>query len=105
MNSQYHAVSIKPCSIHCEFANSMRGKRFLSTEAPPLPMGGKKKCRCKYQHHADRREDLRRYCDLGLPSKGHFDKERRSWVGGRRRTDRHKQGSPTNTLETASLAS
>ena len=59
----FHAVSIKYTSGSCEAAKLMHGKRFLSSAAPklPLPDCDVQQCRCKFQHHKDRRssEDRR----------------------------------------------
>ena len=75
----YHCVSIRSPKNACEAAKSLIGKRFLSKEAPPLPLTDCTaiSCRCRYVHHEDRRmgdEDQR------APFKGAYGKssERRS---------------------------
>ena len=53
----YHAVSIAPGGRHCRACLRVEGVRFLSGEAPPLPLPACDiACGCVYQHHADRRE-------------------------------------------------
>jgi hypothetical protein len=67
----WHAVSIAAREGACEQAQQLAGKRFLSAEAPALPLpdcskGGR--CRCVYKHHEDRREGPRRMSEQnGLP--------------------------------------
>jgi len=58
----YHAVSINHRKDACAAAIQLNGKRFLSREAPSLPLSGchAAACRCKYDHHEDRREGDRR---------------------------------------------
>lgn len=55
----YHAVSIKYSSTACDAAKAMAGIRFLSTEAPrlPLPECDASACECRFAHHADRRNN------------------------------------------------
>jgi len=61
----YHAVSIIPGSEACEAVKAREGERFLSREAPrlPLPDCGRTDCRCHYAHHGDRRGMVRRSAD------------------------------------------
>jgi hypothetical protein len=65
-SSRYHSVSIGYYLYHygnaCEAVEKLEGKRFLSKEAPrlPLPGCGAEHCRCRYVHFKDRREDDRR---------------------------------------------
>jgi len=62
-SSEFHAVSIKYVSSACEAARSMKDKRFLSNEAPrlPLPDCDVVQCKCRFVHYRDRRtgEDRR----------------------------------------------
>ena len=53
----YQAVSIHAYSQGCSAAEAMKGKRFLATETPLLPLEGcaSAECHCVYVHHADRR--------------------------------------------------
>lgn len=55
---RWHAVSVKPGPGACSVADTGRNRRWLSREAPMLPLPGCSKpesCRCTYQHHEDRR--------------------------------------------------
>ncbi len=55
---RWHAVSVKPCPGACSVADAGRNRRWLSREAPMLPLPGctrPEKCCCTYQHHEDRR--------------------------------------------------
>ena len=56
-NSSYHAVSIKFKSRACMAAKTIEGQRFLSSEAPrlPLPECDVTDCQCHFAHHKDRR--------------------------------------------------
>ena len=53
----YHAVSIRHETNACPSVLGMGKRRFLSGEAPiiPLPECGSTHCDCKYSHHKDRR--------------------------------------------------
>ena len=55
--SRYHAVSIKVTGSACRAAKDLTGQRFLSTEAPLLPLPGctMTECNCRFVHHKDRR--------------------------------------------------
>ena len=60
---RWHAVSVKPGTGACAAASSGRDQRWLSREAPQLPLPGCTRpdtCRCTYQHHEDRRGEGRR---------------------------------------------
>jgi hypothetical protein len=64
---RWHAVSVKPGAGACEAATSGKGRRWLSREAPALPLAGctrPDRCSCKYQHHDDRRAGPRRADDM-----------------------------------------
>jgi hypothetical protein len=58
----YHCVAIACPDRACDAAKNMRSNRFLSHEAPllPLPKCTTTPCRCRYLHFSDRRVDLRR---------------------------------------------
>lgn len=62
-HNKYHAVTVAPGLISCTLAAQLVGRRFLSADAPPLPLPGcVTRCRCRYIHHADRRAaDDRRF--------------------------------------------
>ena len=60
---RWHAISVNAKALSCVAAQDMRKKRFLSKEAPALPLEGCTKrasCPCTYKHHDDRRSKLRR---------------------------------------------
>ena len=61
----YHAVSIIAGQHACEAAKERVGQRFLSREAPRLPLADCEctECRCRYVHHDDRRAFARRISD------------------------------------------
>lgn len=66
----FHGIAIEPCEGACEAARALARERFLSEEAPRLPLDGctrAQRCRCTYRHFSDRRTDVRREADLGLP--------------------------------------
>lgn len=56
--SEFHAVSIKYAASACLAAKRLEGKRYLSSAAPkiPLPDCDVLECKCRFVHHADRRE-------------------------------------------------
>ena len=71
-------------------AQGLRGKRFLSHEAPALPLKncGSPQCECRYEHHDDRRKVGRRAHDLGVSTDGFDgDDKRQKSQRGRRKTD------------------
>lgn len=60
---RWHAVSVKPAPSACNAAVSGKNRRWLSREAPMLPLPGCTRpdaCRCTYAHHEDRRAAGRR---------------------------------------------
>ena len=93
--SRYHAVSIILPSDACDAAKLLVGTRFLAAQAPVLPVDGcdGASCSCKYQHHDDRREGLRRAEEIGLPSQPPTDEERRTSLG-RRAEDQDNNAEP-----------
>jgi hypothetical protein len=60
--NRWHAVAIVPGANHCRAAEAAKGRRFLSKEAPILPLRecDVAACNCKYRHHEDRRGPPRR---------------------------------------------
>ena len=87
----WKAVSVLAGINGCAAAEALRGKRFLSNEAPLLPLrdcGSPGTCKCRYQHHQDRRAVVRRATDRGeLPVRKVLEKEMRSRPFGRRADD------------------
>jgi hypothetical protein len=82
MNKKWHAVSIVPKGICCELVKSLRSSRFLSAEAPRLPLQEctmPSSCTCAYRHYEDRRGRARRADELrGIPRSRWTAEERRS---------------------------
>ena len=70
--SVHHSVEIRPGRHVCPVVKRLAGKRFLSSQAPPLlPLGvceNAAQCECRYVHHDDRRNKARRRSDFGMPS-------------------------------------
>ena len=58
----YHSVMIAAGGQCCATVRTLTGVRFLSREAPLLPLAGcdAGECRCRYVHFVDRRDDDRR---------------------------------------------
>jgi hypothetical protein len=69
VTNPWHAVAVatgKPC---CRASVAARNVRYLSREAPPLPLAGctqPQTCLCKYKHYGDRRAGPRRSTDSDL---------------------------------------
>ncbi len=86
----YHGVSIKPSkNCECTAVQKIQNKRFLSDEAPLLPLeecDSPGSCQCVYQHFDDRRSEPRRDEDVGLPSRSPQMADKRCSMG-RRITD------------------
>lgn len=83
----WHAVSIVPGRVPCAAANAFRGRRFLSANAPHLPLlvcTRKDSCQCAYKHHDDRRGQPRRRDEMiGLRRNARVTQERRGKRGRR----------------------
>lgn len=58
----YHCVEIRSGKTACEAVKTYVNKRFLSDQAPLLPVEGctAQKCSCRYLHFDDRRQHDRR---------------------------------------------
>jgi hypothetical protein len=89
-STPWHAVSITPVRWCCEAARSRGGFRFLSREAPRLPLAecsSTEDCSCLYRHHADRRGKHRRKDEaLGVRRNAPMANDRRE-IPGRRAED------------------
>lgn len=86
----FHAVTIAPGYRPCAAAGKLRNHRFLSREAPVLPLKDcdRTDCQCRYQHYEDRRDAQRRARDLGVAIDGYEGSERRGKTKrGRRKAD------------------
>jgi len=79
--SHWHAVAIKPKGQSCDAVQARRTTRFLSSDAPRLPLpecSTSDTCTCVYKHHADRRAQPRRQDEKdGLRRSGKVGQERR----------------------------
>jgi hypothetical protein len=87
----WHAVSIVPGPQPCAAAAGLVRKRFLSREAPSLPLKAcdQKHCSCRYDHHDDRRKGPRRASEMGVSVDGYEGLDKRGGPKrGRRKTDR-----------------
>ncbi|HSN70043.1 MAG TPA: hypothetical protein VLT59_00980 [Steroidobacteraceae bacterium] len=86
----YHAVEIVAGDDCCELVSRYTGKRYLSSEAPVVPLKGcdAGECLCRYIHHADRRRRERRTSDVAVTVDEYAGQERRQGKKrGRRATD------------------
>jgi hypothetical protein len=73
----------------CDAAQACKGKRFLSSNAPLLPLAGcdVMRCDCRYRHYDDRRAGPRRQDEksvVPVPSRDHINRRTRR---GRRTID------------------
>ena len=88
--TRWNAVAIIAATGGCEAARALKGKRFLSAEAPRLPLAkctAPAECRCVYKKYPDRRAGPRREVEkTGLQRALPGSEERRN-RRGRRRTD------------------
>jgi hypothetical protein len=91
--SAYHAVSIKLSDYPCTAARELAGQRFLSSEAPKLPLancGNPAGCACRFVHHKDRRAGKDRRSPFGPAgfgaATGKFEQEQRKGAD-RRQSD------------------
>jgi hypothetical protein len=85
----YHAVAIVPKTSSCEEARSVAGVRYLSREAPPLPLPTcpqPERCRCRFEKFDDRRQDDDRR-DIASSGRWYAGEEKRRQPRGRRITD------------------
>jgi hypothetical protein len=64
--NRWNAVSIACTSSSCAAAQALKGRRYLGSEAPRLPLAdctSAATCRCVYRKHPDRRAGPRREAD------------------------------------------
>jgi hypothetical protein len=75
----FASVEIRPGGGACEAARALKGKRFLSTQAPALPLSGctATRCGCNFVKLSDRRTDDRRFGHHGLKAALFLNAERR----------------------------
>ena len=87
---KWHAISVDAKAVSCVAAQDLRRKRFLSNEAPALPLEGCTKratCPCTYRHHDDRRSKSRRESEAGISSNASKHGTERRTSRGRRSDD------------------
>jgi hypothetical protein len=92
--NRFHAVTIAPGRHACAEARALLDQRFLSRDAPPLPLKGcgTAQCECRYEHYDDRRKGNRRAHDLGVSIDGYDGSEQRQNSPRGRRQGDGKQG-------------
>jgi hypothetical protein len=89
----YAAVSLQPATVACHAARRVAGKRYLRDEAPAVPLRGcdGRRCGCRLQSHADRRQaGMDRRLGVGLQSELYLtsgNHNRRQTRRGRRSSD------------------
>lgn len=85
----YHVVSIHYDRRQaCPAVRDRHNQVFFPHEAPALPLQDctrRVTCRCRYEHLPDRRRDMRRDADHGLPERLFDAADRRSGLPDRRR--------------------
>lgn len=99
LGNPWYAVAVKAGRRSCQACVQLGERRFLSKEAPRLPLEGCTQpggCECVYVHFSDRRTGARRTIEAG---DGAFGATARSWAAGspaerrrspgRRATDHH----------------
>src|SRR5690606_13705193 len=77
----FRAIKIRPDKSACYSVSQLKGKTWLCREAPILPLDlcdHRLNCKCRYIHLDDRRQELRREADNGLPEK-YVDGDRRAF--------------------------
>jgi hypothetical protein len=89
-DTRWHAVSVVPTSQSCEAARALKERRFLSKQAPRLPLAEctrGEQCQCTYRKYSDRRAGARRE-EESLGGRRSRDKGSERRAGrGRRETD------------------
>lgn len=89
----FHCVEVCAGEHACEAAGRLGNVRYLSGQAPGLPLAGcdAQACACRYIHHDDRREDDRRNpyghwstMPTELNGERRARRDRRSWDRGQR---------------------
>ena len=89
--SPYQAVSVRSRLCSCAAVFETDGKRFLTKEAPLLPLAGcdAARCECRYQRHEDRRVegDRRGFAGLRTDLYAAAGNPERRGNRGRRRED------------------
>ena len=85
----YHAVAIHYDRRQaCPAVRDRHNQVFFPSEAPALPLPEctrRTTCHCRYEHLPDRRQDMRRDTDHGLPERLFEAQDRRRGLPDRRR--------------------
>jgi len=87
---RWHAVAIRPKGASCDAAHACRAARFLSAEAPRLPLAEctqSDTCTCVYKHHEDRRLAPRRQEEGGGLKRNNKSSQERRNSRDRRKSD------------------
>ena len=82
------AVSVSSEAGSCFPARLMKGLRYLSTKAPPLPLADctqPASCTCTYKKYNDRRADLRRSHEISGIRRPSPEQDQRTTRGRRKR--------------------
>jgi len=91
LEAPWHGVSVVAPPEACAAAEELRGKRYLSSEAPSLPLPqcpSPTLCHCVYRHFSDRRSNsFRRESDRGQYPRPWRGEQRRYGPHGRREDD------------------
>jgi len=94
----WHAVAIRTGRDACCAAEKAAGKRYLTTDAPLLPLQDcdrSGRCECRYRHYPDRRAGPRRKTDGAPPSAPPAtDQDERRNYQGRREDDLSPEDEP-----------
>ena len=83
----YHAVAIRCGKTSCQAAQDNQCERYLSAEAPLLPLDQcdlPDQCECHYQHYEDRRAGPRRRSEEGLSGMTDSERVERRYAKDRR---------------------
>lgn len=85
ISNPWHAVSVVHGIRVCDAVRRANGKRYLSKDAPVLPLPGcdASSCTCGYRHYPDRRDGSRRDSDVRASSISWPGVERRRAPGRR----------------------
>ena len=69
LSNPWHAVAIQPGPKRCAAVEGLLGQRFLSRDAPRLPLKDctESGCTCKYRHYEDRRHEGVALDNSGMP--------------------------------------
>jgi hypothetical protein len=100
--SPFHSVEIRVTNDACQAAQNTNGERFLSAEAPPLPLSQcdrPDRCQCRYRHYEDRRGNSRRGAESDLPAQHDAERVEQRNLKGRRADDIAEGGEPCSVSE------